>query len=62
MWRGYVKFMAATLAGIVPLTVLLAWLGQNNERLKTGLIWVSVVSIAGFIAYIAYDKYFKKKP
>ena len=58
---GYLKFMAATLAGIVPLTVLLAWLGQNNERLKTGLIWVSVVSLAGFIAYVAYDKYFKKK-
>jgi len=58
---GYFKFMAATLAGIVPLTVLLAWLGQNNQRLKTGLIWVSVVSLAGFITYIAYDKYFKKK-
>lgn len=58
---GYIKFMAATLAGIVPLTILLAWLGENNERLKTGLIWVSVVSLAAFIGYIVYDKYIKKK-
>ena len=58
---GYLKFMGATLAGIVPLTVLLAWLGQNNDRLKSGLIWVSAVSLAGFIGYVVYDKYFNKK-
>lgn len=58
---GYFKFMGATLAGIVPLTVLLAWLGENNERLKTGLIWVSAVSLAAFIGYVVYDKYIKKK-
>lgn len=58
---GYFKFMGATLAGIVPLTILLAWLGENNERLETGLIWISVVSIVAFIGYIVYDKYIKKK-
>lgn len=58
---GYIKFIGATLAGIVPLTILLAWLGQNTERLKTGLIWVSAVSLAAFISYILYDKYVKKK-
>lgn len=58
---GYFKFIAATLAGIVPLTILLAWLGENNQRLKTGLIWVSAVSLAAFIGYIVYDKYIKKK-
>ncbi|WP_162051836.1 TVP38/TMEM64 family protein [Pontibacter pamirensis] len=58
---GYIKFMVATLAGIVPLTILLAWLGENNERLKTGLIWVSVVSLTAFIGYVVYDKYIKKK-
>lgn len=58
---GYLKFIGATLAGIVPLTILLAWLGENNERLKTGLIWVSAVSLALFIGYVVYDKYFKKK-
>ncbi|MDX5422170.1 MAG: TVP38/TMEM64 family protein [Hymenobacteraceae bacterium] len=58
---GYFKFIGATLAGIVPLTVLLAWLGENNERLKNGLIWVSAVSLAAFIGYIVYEKYFKKQ-
>ncbi|MFD2515284.1 TVP38/TMEM64 family protein [Pontibacter locisalis] len=58
---SYFKFMGATLAGIVPLTILLAWLGENNQRLKTGLIWVSAISLAAFIGYIAYDKYFKEK-
>ncbi|MCJ8166704.1 TVP38/TMEM64 family protein [Pontibacter sp. E15-1] len=57
---GYFKFMAATLAGIVPLTVLLAWLGENNERLKSGLIWVSAVSLGAFVGYIVYDKYIRK--
>ncbi|GAB3811203.1 hypothetical protein GCM10028895_01140 [Pontibacter rugosus] len=58
---GYLKFLAATLAGIIPLTVLLAWLGENNQRLKTGLIWVSAVSLVVFIGYIIYDKYIRKK-
>lgn len=58
---GYFKFIGATLAGIVPLTILLAWLGENNERLETGLIWISIISIAAFIGYVVYDKYFKKK-
>lgn len=57
---GYLKFIGATLAGIVPLTVLLAWLGENNDRLKNGLIWVSAISIAAFIGYLLYKKYFKK--
>lgn len=57
----YWQFILATIAGIVPLTVLLAWLGENNERLKTGLIWVSAVSLVLFIGYIVYDKYYRKK-
>lgn len=57
---SYVRFIGATLAGIGPLAILLAWLGENNERLKTGLVWVSVVSIGAFIGYIIYDKYIRK--
>ncbi|NEM99218.1 TVP38/TMEM64 family protein [Pontibacter burrus] len=57
----YWPFIFATFAGIAPLTVLLAWLGENNDRLKSGLIWVSVVSLALFIGYVVYDKYVRKK-
>ena len=57
---SYIRFIGATLLGIVPLTILLAWLGEEHERLKSGLIWVSAASIALFIGYIIYDKYIKK--
>jgi len=57
----YWQFILATFAGIVPLTVLLAWLGENNDRLKNGLIWVSAISLALFIGYVLYDKYISKK-
>lgn len=55
---SYWKFMAATLAGITPLVILIAWMSEDMERLKTGLIWISAISLAAFIGYIVYDKYF----
>lgn len=58
---NYFKFMAATLVGITPLVVLIAWMSENMARLQNGLIWISAVSLAGFILYVIYDKYLKKK-
>jgi uncharacterized membrane protein YdjX (TVP38/TMEM64 family) len=55
---GYWRFMGATLAGIVPLVGLVAWLSEDMERLKTGLVWVSSVSLLGFVAYVVYDRYY----
>ena len=49
------RFIVATAVGTLPLTVLIAWLGTDIERLKTGLVWVSIVSVATFIAYVVYD-------
>jgi uncharacterized membrane protein YdjX (TVP38/TMEM64 family) len=37
----YWKFIGATMIGITPLAVLIAYFGENNDRLKTGLIWTS---------------------
>jgi len=53
---GYWRFIGATMTGIFPLTVLIAYLGENNDRLINGLIWVSVVSLVGFVGYIWWDK------
>lgn len=53
---SYLKFMGATMAGIIPLTILIAFLGKDFDNLVDGLIWVSVVSIVGLIGYIIYDK------
>ena len=55
---SYWKFMGATLAGITPLIILIAWLSESMDRLETGLIWISAISLAAFIGYIVYDKYF----
>src|SRR5690554_359322 len=53
---GYWRFIGATLLGITPLTILIAYLGENNDRLINGLIWVSVASLIGFLLYIWWDK------
>lgn len=58
---GYWRFIGATLAGIMPLTILLAWLGEDDDRLMNGLIWVGGISLLLFIGYVLYDKYVRKK-
>lgn len=52
----YLRFLLATAAGTLPLTVLIAYLGSDVERLKSGLIWVSVVSLVVFVGYVVYDR------
>lgn len=54
---GYLRFILSTVAGVVPLIALLAYLGENSERLKTGLLWVTAVSLVVFGAYIWWDKH-----
>ena len=58
---GYWRFIGATMIGIFPLTALIAYLGENNDRLKTGLIWVSIISLVGFIGYVWWDRKRRKK-
>lgn len=58
---GYWRFIGATMLGIFPLTAALAFLGENNERLRQGLIWLSVISLVGFIAYVWWDRRRNKK-
>lgn len=53
---GYWKFIASTMLGILPLTIIIAILGENNDGMKTGLIWVGVISLVGFIAYVWWDR------
>ncbi|MFW5761135.1 MAG: TVP38/TMEM64 family protein [Cyclobacteriaceae bacterium] len=53
---GYTKFILATFAGITPLAVLIAYFGENNDRLKTGLIVITAISLVALIIYILIDK------
>ncbi|TGE24039.1 TVP38/TMEM64 family protein [Hymenobacter aquaticus] len=54
---GYGRFILATVAGVTPLIALLAWLGEDSDRLKTGLWWVSGISLVLFGAYVWWDKH-----
>lgn len=53
---GYWRFIGATMIGIFPLTAIIAYLGENNDRLKTGLIWVGIISLIAFAGYVWWDK------
>jgi uncharacterized membrane protein YdjX (TVP38/TMEM64 family) len=55
MRMGYWKFIMATDLGILPLIIFIAFLGQNIDRLKNGLIWLSIISLIIFVAYVIHD-------
>ncbi len=57
---GYWKFIGATMIGISPLILFIAYLGGDYERLKTGVIWTSVISLVLFIAFVWWDKKVRK--
>jgi uncharacterized membrane protein YdjX (TVP38/TMEM64 family) len=53
---GYRKFIISTLIGIAPLVAVIAVLGQVGDGFKTGLIWVSAVSLVLFISFVWWDR------
>ena len=53
---NYLKFIGATFLGITPLAILIAWFGENNDRLRSGLIWTSVVCVILLVLYIIFDR------
>lgn len=57
---GYWKFIGATMIGISPLIIFIAYLGGDYDRLKTGLIWTSIISLVLFIAFVWWDKKVRK--
>lgn len=54
------RFVLATAVGTLPLTVAVAWLGADINRLRTGMIWISVTSLALFVGYVLYDSYVRR--
>lgn len=58
---NYWRFIGATMAGILPLTIFIAVLGRNIDKLKTGLLWGSLVCLAIFGVYVWYKKRKDKK-
>ena len=52
---SYRKYILATLAGIIPLIVLLALYGKNG-RIERALLWIAGISMILLIVYIVFDK------
>lgn len=53
---GYLKFMIATSIGIIPLIGLIAYLGEDMDKMKNSLYWISGVGLLLFGIYILYRK------
>ena len=58
---GYWRFIGATLAGIIPLSALIGYFGQDTEKLRNGLIWIGGGSLVLYLAYVVWDYWFRKE-
>lgn len=56
---GYWKFIAATIIGVIPLTLFIAFLGEHTQQIKDIFLWVGIVSLVLFGLYIWWDKKLK---
>lgn len=53
---SFPRFLLASTIGTSPLVILIAYLGETNERLRNGFLIVSVISVVGFIIYVWWDQ------
>lgn len=57
----YTKFILATTAGIIPLIAMIAFLGEDTDRLKNGMLWVSGATVVAFAIYFLVKRNKSKK-
>lgn len=58
---GFWQYLLATVAGILPLALMIAYFGQNNDSMKVGLIVVSVVGLLVLGVKIWFDRKSERK-
>ncbi len=57
---GYGRFILASLAGTLPLVILIAMFAGNGN-LDKGVLWISVISTALFIVYFLIDYFGRQR-
>ncbi len=58
---NYKKFMAATYAGMIPLSLAVGYFSQDFERMEEGLYWVGGVGFLLYAIYVYMDYKKRKK-
>lgn len=58
---SYWKFIGATLAGIIPLSILIAFFSENTKRLESGMLWIGGASLLLYAGYVFYEQKHKNK-
>lgn len=56
---GYWKFIAATVLGVIPLTLFIAFLEAYTRQIQDIFLWVGIVSLVMFAIYVWWDKKLK---
>ncbi|MGA0557541.1 TVP38/TMEM64 family protein [Larkinella sp. VNQ87] len=57
---GFLRFIGATVLGVFPLVLAIGYFGENTQRLKQGLIWMTAISVLLFLVYYLYQRKKKK--
>jgi uncharacterized membrane protein YdjX (TVP38/TMEM64 family) len=58
---GYKKFMTATLAGMIPLSLAVGYFSEDTEKLKDGLYWIGGAGLVAYAVYIYIDQKKRKR-
>lgn len=58
---NYKKFMAATYAGMIPLSLAVGYFSKDFDRMEEGLYWVGGVGFVLYAVYIYLDYKKRKK-
>jgi uncharacterized membrane protein YdjX (TVP38/TMEM64 family) len=54
-------FLGGSVGGITPVVMAVAYFGSDFDRLRTGVIAVTVISLLGLLGFVVWDKFIRPK-
>lgn len=57
----YVRFISATMLGIIPLATAIGFFAQDIETLKTGMYWIGGAGVLFYVVFVIIDHKKRKK-